>query len=80
MKKPKIRSTPPDPPFGLNLPFDEALRRFIATDPNEVEDSIKRSRKKKPPGEKKKSPSGGDDQKSVVSLRAIRMRKRNHGR
>ena len=77
----KIKSTPPEPPFGLDMPFDEALRRFIATKPDELEANIKRSKKKKPPGEKKKKiPSGGDDQENVVSLRSRRMRKRNHGR
>lgn len=80
MKK-KIKSTPPDPPFGLDMPFDEALRRFVSTDPNEVEDNIKRSKKKKPPGGKKKDPSGGNaDQKNIVSLRDRRIRKRNYGR
>jgi hypothetical protein len=44
MKK-KIKSTPPEPPLRLDLPFNEALRRFIATKPEEVEESIKRSEK-----------------------------------
>jgi hypothetical protein len=81
MKKPKIKSTPPEPPFGLNMPFDEALRRFIGTDPGELEANIKRSKKKKPPGGKKKARPGGKiDQKNVVSLRDTRMAKRNYGR
>lgn len=81
MKKPKIKSVPPDPPFGLDMPFDEALRRFIGTDPAELEANVKRSKKKKPPGGKKKAPSGGKiDQKNVVSLRDRRMAKRNYGR
>jgi hypothetical protein len=44
MKK-KIKSTPPEPPLGLDMPFDEALRRFIATKPKEVEENIKQSDK-----------------------------------
>ena len=78
----KIKSTPPEPPFGLDLPFDEALKRFIGTDPKEVETNIKRARQKKPPGSKsKRKPSGGSDQTdSVVSLRSRRVRKRNTGR
>jgi hypothetical protein len=80
MKK-KIKSTPPDPPFGLNMPFDEALKRFIATDPEELEANIKRSKKKKPPGAKSKAaPGGNNDQKNVVSLRSSRIAKRNYGR
>jgi hypothetical protein len=79
MKKPKIKSTPPDPPFGLDMPFDEALKRFIGTDPKEVDENIKRSKKKKPPSKAKKALPGGD-QKNVVSLRHRRMAKRNNAR
>jgi hypothetical protein len=83
MKKPKIKSAPPEPPFGLNMPFDEALKRFIATDPEELEANVKRSKKKKPPGGKKKNPSDGkvkSKSQNVVSLRDTRIRKRNYGR
>jgi hypothetical protein len=77
----KIKSTPPEPPFGIDMPFDEALKRFISTDPKEVEASVGRAKKKKPPGSKKLKPSGGNDQaESVVSLRSRRIRKRNTGR
>ena len=78
----KIKSTPPEPPFGLDMPFDEALKRFIGTDPKEVETNIKKAKQKNPPGSKKKpKPSGGSDQsESVVSLRVRRVRKRNTGR
>jgi len=81
MKKRKIKSAAPEPPFGLDMPFDEALKRFIGVDPDEVEASIKRAKKKKPPGGKKKAPSDGDvKSQNVVSLRDRRIRKRNHGR
>ena len=77
----KTKSTPPEPPLGLDMPFEEALRGFIGTDPSELEASVKRAKKKKPPGGKKKAPSDGVvDQKNVVSLRDRRIRKRNHGR
>lgn len=81
MKKPKIKSAPPDPPFGLDMPFDEALKRFVGTDPAELEANVKRSKKKKPPEGKKKAPPGGkiEVQKTVVSLRDRRMAKRNYG-
>ena len=78
-KKPKKL----EPQFGLDMPFDEALERFIQTDPEEVEASIAKSKKQKPPGEKalKRKPSGGNDQsETVVSLRSRRMRKRNTGK
>ena len=77
----KIKSTAPEPAFGLDMPFDEALRRFIGTDPKEVEASIGRSKKKKPPGDKAKPKSSGGSTQSetVVSLRSRRVRKRNTG-
>jgi hypothetical protein len=78
MKK-KIKATPPEPPFGLDMPFDEALKRFVGTDPAEVEANIKRSKKKKPPSKTRKAPPGGD-QKNIISLRDKRMAKRNNGR
>jgi len=70
------------PPFGLDMPFEEALARFAVTDPREVERVEKQSKKKKPPGRKRKrKPSGGSSQvASVVDLRQRRMRKRNMGR
>jgi hypothetical protein len=73
----KIKSAPPDPPFGLDMPFDEAMKRFIGTDAKEVEDSIGRAKKKKPPGSK---PPGGNEQSESVSLRNRRARKNNVGR
>jgi len=36
-------------PLGLDLPFDEALRRFIGTDPAEVAKSIKRAKEGREP-------------------------------
>jgi hypothetical protein len=54
----KIKGTAPEPPLSLDMPFDEALRRFISTKPDELEASIKPS-KKKPPDGKKKRMSGG---------------------
>jgi hypothetical protein len=39
----------PEPSFGLDMGFDEALRRFAATVPSEVEQSIKASKQKRSP-------------------------------
>lgn len=41
----------PEPPFGLEMDFGEALSRFVATKPKEVAESIERSKTKKPPQE-----------------------------
>ena len=71
------------PSLGLDMDPDEALERFIQTDPKQVDDLIRRSKTKKPPGSKKKpggkkAPPGPTE--NVVSLRDRRMRKRNYGR
>lgn len=82
MTTPKGRKLKPK--FGLAMPFDEALERFVRTKPAEVEQLIERGKQKKPPGAKRKrKASGGNSQAeaaNVVSLRHRRMRKRNEGR
>lgn len=40
-----------EPPLKIDMAFGEALSRFVATKPAEVEDSIERSKTKKPPGD-----------------------------
>lgn len=79
-----------EPKLGLDMPFDEALQRFMQADPKEVEASIERAKQKKPagskkkkrksPGSKKAPPGASVEGQSVVSLRDRRMRKRNYGR
>lgn len=66
----KIKATPPEPPFGLDMPFDEALKRFIATDPKEVEASANGPKKKKPGGKKPPGETVDDP---------LRVRKRKYG-
>jgi hypothetical protein len=43
------KGTKLDPPMRLDLDFEEALNRFAATKPEEVEGSIERSKTKRPP-------------------------------
>jgi len=38
-----------EPPLRLDMSFEEAMRRFAATDPKEIEESIERGKKKRPP-------------------------------
>ena len=70
-----------DDKMKLDMPADEALERFIGTDPKEVEASIKRAKKKVPPGGKKKKTAKPSDDNvagdGVVSLRQRRMQNRN---
>jgi hypothetical protein len=37
-----------EPPLKLDLSFDEALSRFVATKPKEIVESIERAKTKKP--------------------------------
>jgi hypothetical protein len=37
-----------EPKLKLDMPFDEALRRFVQTKPKEVERSIEKAKQKKP--------------------------------
>ncbi len=70
-----------DDKMRLDMPFDEALERFIGTKPKEMHANIKRAKKKVPPGGKRAPPS--DDQaqaENVASLAKRRIRKRNTGR
>lgn len=70
-----------DDKMKLDMPFGEALERFIGVDPKEMQANIKKAKKKKPSGGKK--PSKGQDTakaENVVSLRDTKTRKRNYGR
>ena len=57
-----------EPPLHLDMDFEEALRRFAQTDKQEVDESIKRSKKKKPPGNE--SPTTKHRQKATPSSRS----------
>lgn len=69
-----------DDKMRLDMPFGEAIERFAGVDPKEMHANIKRAKKKNPPGGKKAPPSNAVEAANVVSLRARRERKRNHGR
>lgn len=38
-----------EPPLRLDMPFEEALSRFVATKPEEIDESIERAKTKRPP-------------------------------
>jgi hypothetical protein len=38
-----------EPPLRLDMTFDEAMSRFVTTNPKEVDESIERSKTKQPP-------------------------------
>lgn len=71
MKKKKY-----SPSFYLDMPFGEALERFIGTSPKELEAVMKKSKAKKLPGaKKKKAPSSNAQAGNVVRLRDRRKPK-----
>ena len=52
------KRSPYEPKMKLDMPFSEALERFIGTDPKEMHRNILRAKKKKSLGGKK--PSSGN--------------------
>jgi hypothetical protein len=77
-----MTARPPRETLGLDMPFGEAMERFIGVNPKEMHANIARSKKKKPPGGKKKKakpPSGKVKSQNVVSLRERRMSLRRRG-
>lgn len=69
-----------DDKMRLDMPFAEAVKRYIGVDPKEMHANIKRAKKKKPPGGKKAPPGTPSEAQNVVSLRSRRASKRNYGR
>ena len=70
--------------FDLDMPFGEAMERFIGTSMKQTRDNIERSKKKKPPAakrKKRKTASGkkAAEAKNVVSMRERRMSFRRRG-
>jgi hypothetical protein len=66
----KRRRAPYEDKMKLDMPFKEAIERFVGTKPAEMRANIAKSKKKKPPGGKRRKPSGGIVQAAnVVSLR-----------
>jgi hypothetical protein len=52
---------PREKPLGLDMPFDEALRRFIGVDPRELPDRKKEGRPKTAPSvDNEPAPEGED--------------------
>jgi len=67
--------------FGLDMPFDEALERYVGVDPKEMHANIAKSKKKKPPGgkAKKRSPPAKARSENIISLRERKNSLRRRG-
>lgn len=63
-----------DDKMSLDMPFGEALERFIGTDPEETRANIERSKQAKPEAERKR-PAPKPDQTNVTKLRGERKPK-----
>ncbi len=66
----------------LEMPFGEAMEKFIGVKPSEMEANIARSKKKKPPGgqKKKRSPPGKKSKSgNVISLKDRKTSLRRRG-
>ena len=57
-----------DEKLSLDMPFDEALERYIGTDPNEYAAAVAAGKKAKPAAERKR-PTAKPDQTNVTKLR-----------
>ena len=55
-----MKGKTPLPPLGLDMGFDEALRRFIGTDPKELAENVAASKKGREPP-KQSPPEALDD-------------------
>jgi len=65
--------------LGLDMPFGEALERFIGAVPREMHANIAKSKKKKPPGGKRRAPGGKAQTKNVISLKDRKTSLRRRG-
>lgn len=68
--------------FTLDMPFGEALERFIAVKPSELEANVAASKKKKPPRakvKKRKAPGGKKKSPNVISLKDRKTSLRRRG-
>ncbi len=77
-----MTARPPRETLGLDMPFGEAMERFIGVDPKEMHANVARSKKKKPPSGKKKKakpPGAKVKAKNVLDLRERRMSLRRRG-
>ena len=62
--------------FDLDMPFGEAMERFIGTSVKETRDNIERSKKKKPPAAKRKKSKTASGKKAVEAQNIISIRER----
>jgi hypothetical protein len=75
-----MTARPPKEILGLDMPFGEALERFIGVDPKEMHANVAKSKKKKPPGGKKAAPGVKVKAKNVISLKERKTALRRRGR
>jgi hypothetical protein len=64
--------------FGLDMPFGEAMERYVGVKPTELEANVSKAKKKKPPGAVKVKPGGKSKTTNIISMkdRKTSLRKR----
>lgn len=72
---------PKDIFLGLDMPFGEALERYIGVNPKELAANVAKDKRKKPPGAKKKAKAPGAKvkAKNVISLKDRKASLRRRG-
>ena len=68
--------------MGLDMPFDEAMERFVGVNPREMEANIAKSKTKKPPGGKKRKrapPGKKSKSANVISLKDSKTARARRG-
>jgi hypothetical protein len=53
----------------LDMPFDEAVERFIGVDPAEYQANVDKAKQAKPPAERGRRSAGKPDSQNVTKLR-----------
>jgi hypothetical protein len=70
---------PKDVFFGLDMPFGEAMERYVGVNPKELDANISKTKKKKPPGGKKAKPGGKVKSGNVILLKDRKTALRRRG-
>jgi len=74
-----IARPPKEEFFGLDMPFGEAMERYVGVKPTELEANVSKTKKKKAPGAKKAKPGVKMKPDNVVLLKDRKVSFRGRG-
>lgn len=69
---PRMTKRPYEDKMHLDMPFGEALERFVGVKPDELKANIDKSKDAKPPADRKLAAAGKPDDQNVTQLRRKR--------